>query len=453
MSTPSPHVLIVGAGIAGLFLGILLERARIPYTIYERSDTVRPLGSVMSLNVNILPALEQAGLYEELLKFSFMTPGMHIYNEDMSKIQFIQYKGFQEMVGYDYLVFSRPRFYDLLLSKIPPGRIQFNKRVLAIKHLAEGGVSIAFSDNTSQIGDIVVGADGAYSGVRQSMYRSLEDNGLLPQSDGQRLRIRYLTMFGTTDPLDDNEYQDLKDDFSHFRYYIGQGRPHTWSTFTVPEKKICWGIQVQVSTSCADDMAFRNTSWSSEGNELMIKEIRDLPTIYGPVSRFIDATPQDRISHAFMEEKMFETWFHERTVLIGDGQGAVNALQDAVILANCLYEIANKASSENITAAFQSYKDQRYTRVKFQFKSSSFRAKLLFGQTMTSCMLRQLILSYMSKSSMRKDALREAVYRPQCTFLPLTPPRGIHPVLPQMISKRYAEEQERARQSECAVAI
>ncbi|KAG0314929.1 hypothetical protein BGZ99_007763, partial [Dissophora globulifera] len=393
MSTPSPHVLIVGAGIAGLFLGILLERARIPYTIYERSDTVRPLGSVMSLNVNILPALEQVGLYEELLKFSFMTPGMHIYNEDMSKIQFIQYKGFQEMVGYDYLVFSRPRFYDLLLSKIPPGRIQFNKRVLAIKHLAEGGVSIAFSDNTSQIGDIVVGADGAYSGVRQSMYKSLEENGLLPQSDSQGLKIRYLTMFGTTDPLDDNEYQDLKDDFSHFRYYIGQGRPHT----------------VQVSTSSANDMAFRNTSWSSEGNELMIKEIRDLPTIYGPVSRFIDATPQDRISHVFMEEKMFETWFHERTVLIGDaahkmspsqGQGAVNALQDAVILANCLYEIANKASSENITAAFQSYKDQRYTRVKFQFKSSSFRAKLLFGQTMTSCMLRQLILSYMSKSSM-----------------------------------------------------
>lgn len=39
-----PKVLIAGAGLGGLFLGILLERAEIPYEIFERSAEIRPLG-------------------------------------------------------------------------------------------------------------------------------------------------------------------------------------------------------------------------------------------------------------------------------------------------------------------------------------------------------------------------------------------------------------------------
>lgn len=39
-----PTVLIVGAGIGGLMLGALLERADIPYAIFERTAEVKPLG-------------------------------------------------------------------------------------------------------------------------------------------------------------------------------------------------------------------------------------------------------------------------------------------------------------------------------------------------------------------------------------------------------------------------
>jgi NADPH-dependent 2,4-dienoyl-CoA reductase/sulfur reductase-like enzyme len=39
-----PKVLIAGAGLAGLVLGIYLEEAGIPYEIFERTAEIKPLG-------------------------------------------------------------------------------------------------------------------------------------------------------------------------------------------------------------------------------------------------------------------------------------------------------------------------------------------------------------------------------------------------------------------------
>jgi len=46
MATPAtkPRVLIAGAGIGGIVLAIILEKAHIPYEIFERSTETRLLG-------------------------------------------------------------------------------------------------------------------------------------------------------------------------------------------------------------------------------------------------------------------------------------------------------------------------------------------------------------------------------------------------------------------------
>jgi hypothetical protein len=48
-----PRVIIVGAGIAGVFLGILLDRAKIPYEIYERAVSVKQLGTSVTSNSSL----------------------------------------------------------------------------------------------------------------------------------------------------------------------------------------------------------------------------------------------------------------------------------------------------------------------------------------------------------------------------------------------------------------
>ena len=61
------------------------------------------------------------------------------------------------------------------------------------------------------------------------------------------------------------------------------------------------------------------------------------------------------------------------------GQGAVCAMQDAVILANCLYDLET-LSPQSIERAFQEYKEQRYGPVKEQFQNSKINAIFLYGQ-------------------------------------------------------------------------
>lgn len=50
---PMPHVrvIIVGAGIGGLMLGILLQRMGVTYQIFERAPKVKPLGTAWSFIV------------------------------------------------------------------------------------------------------------------------------------------------------------------------------------------------------------------------------------------------------------------------------------------------------------------------------------------------------------------------------------------------------------------
>lgn len=59
-------------------------------------------------------------------------------------------------------------------------------------------------------------------------------------------------------------------------------------------------------------------------------------------------------------------------------------MQDAVILANCLYDMAS-IYPQNITAAFTDYHNQRHEHVVSQYEISKMNAKLMYGQVGISC--------------------------------------------------------------------
>ncbi|CAO3567027.1 unnamed protein product [Mortierella alpina] len=447
-----PLVLIAGAGIGGLMLGTLLERIGIPYVIFERASKVKPLGSAMSLKVNILPVFEQLGLYEELMKISYPTPALSLFNQDMTKMGEVSYEGQQEVVGYPSVIFKRPKLYELLYKQVPTSKILLGKKILRVTE-DEDKVTIHCSDNTQYEGDILVGADGAYSSVRQNLYKHLDDKGLLPRSDKEDFAVGYTCMVGVTEPQDPEKYPHLKDEFVHFQTVLGD-RGLSWGVANVPNNEITWTLIDQFgSQDESKAQIFRNSEWGPEANSAMLKEFYDFPCPYGgKMGDMFDATPSDLISKVYLEEKLFETWYHGRVVLLGDaahkmlpgaGQGAINAMQDAVILSNCLYGLPD-TSSKSITAAFKDYFEQRYEQAKLRIEQSRSTTKVMAGKTLTDKLLRTIMLNYMPKRIQSMSFAKTSAYRPQIAWLPQVKARGTGPVLPQKPSRRYAKEQESA---------
>ncbi|KAF9151514.1 hypothetical protein BGX20_005390, partial [Mortierella sp. AD010] len=166
VNDPIPTVLIVGGGIGGLMLGAILESADIPYHILERATEYRPLGSAMVVTGNILPVFEQLGIYEDLKRVTMPHVSTDVYDMDLNILGGLGSKGHKIACGYDVLTIARPKLYDVILRKVPAHKISMGKKVLRTKE-HDNKVIVYCSDNTEYEGRILVGADGAYSAVRQ----------------------------------------------------------------------------------------------------------------------------------------------------------------------------------------------------------------------------------------------------------------------------------------------
>ncbi|KAF9314743.1 hypothetical protein BGZ91_005935 [Linnemannia elongata] len=104
-----PTVIIVGAGLGGVMLGALLEKADIPYLIVERAMTVKPLGSALAVGSSMVPVFEQMGIDKEYLALGKRVRYSMFIKESQEKLLALDYSSAEEF-------------------QIPASKIHFGKR-------------------------------------------------------------------------------------------------------------------------------------------------------------------------------------------------------------------------------------------------------------------------------------------------------------------------------------
>ncbi|KAG0280056.1 hypothetical protein BGZ95_011435 [Linnemannia exigua] len=177
---PDPCIVIVGAGIAGLSLAIMLERAGMRrYVILERAPEYRSFGSAIVLSAMMLRCFEQLGMLDELIAVSKPMTGAVFLDENMKYIGSLPSIFIGQRYGYFNIILPRPEFHRILQSRVPLNKVYFSKKVLEVTQTSERA-KIRCSDNSIYHADIVIGADGAYSGIRQSIYRSILSDSRRP---------------------------------------------------------------------------------------------------------------------------------------------------------------------------------------------------------------------------------------------------------------------------------
>jgi salicylate hydroxylase len=69
---------------------------------------------------------------------------------------------------------QRKRLQDALLAHIPDGSLKLAKKLTALEDLGPEGVMLYFADETASLADLVVGADGIRSVVRDSVWKNYQ---------------------------------------------------------------------------------------------------------------------------------------------------------------------------------------------------------------------------------------------------------------------------------------
>ncbi|KAF9365856.1 hypothetical protein BGX34_007944 [Mortierella sp. NVP85] len=415
-------VTIVGGGIGGLALANMFEKAGISYIVLEKATHIRALGASLGLDASSLPVMEQLGLLNDFYEASNPVRHFNFYNDSIKPIGMIDFSDLEEIGGYPAIILDRPAFYNILLKNLPKHKIHYNKRVLSVTHNEEGA-TVGCADGSTYLSDIVVGADGAYSAVRQNIYRNLKQQGMLPASDDKPLGYNQHCLVGVTEPMDPEQYPMLKNDFADFDVIIPKSEPFYAIYMTLPGNRISWAVIQNVAKGNAEKgEGFRFSEWGPEATLEMANFVRHLRNPYNAtLGDIIDKSPN--ISKIMLEEKFYETWYDGRVVLLGDGLGASLAILEAVHLCNLLVDMP-KVSQRNITKVFSTYFAQRSSIARAGLSKSRQFGKVMGDRGPVSQLVRKLFLGHMPSKLQRLANIQRIHFRPQLHFLPQIPNRG-----------------------------
>jgi 2-polyprenyl-6-methoxyphenol hydroxylase-like FAD-dependent oxidoreductase len=173
---PSPKIAIIGAGPSGLTLATILQKNRIPFIVYDLaiSPNVRNQGGTLDLHpTGGQLALREAGLWEEFAKGARPESDVLKLVQNNGEVLWDENGPDAHPVKEEEKFNNRPEIdravlMEILLAAVNPESVQWGKKLDRAVPALNGTLDLHFTDGSCHQGfDLVVGADGAWSKVRQ----------------------------------------------------------------------------------------------------------------------------------------------------------------------------------------------------------------------------------------------------------------------------------------------
>ncbi len=159
-------IAIIGAGIAGLTLANLIKKnSEHEFMLYEKQESLSlDEGFGIQLSTNGTKILNKIGFEKISSENIFYPKGVDFYNIKNKKICDLDLTQFNTS-KYKYTTLQRSTLIEFLKDDIYTQHLRFGKKIKEVSEL-KGKVLIKFDDNTNDLVDIVVGADGIFSTTR-----------------------------------------------------------------------------------------------------------------------------------------------------------------------------------------------------------------------------------------------------------------------------------------------
>ena len=308
-------IAVVGAGIGGLTVAALLQEQGHEVKVFEKNQDLSEVGAGIGIGGNVIDKLHNHDLAKGIKNAGQFIDTMAIADDAGTTLSKIKLK--RNTVN---LTLERQTLLDTIQSYVQSSSIYTGYQVLNVENDANK-VTLHFDKHEAETFDLCIGADGIHSSVRASV------------APNTKVNYQGYTVFrGLV-----NDVQ-LKANNMATEYWSKQGRV---GIVPLLNNKVYWFISINAK--------LQDTQYQTYGKPHLQARFNHFPN---EVREVLDKQSETGILlHNIYDLKPLKTFVYQRTVLLGDaahattpnlGQGAGQAMEDAIVLANCIesYEFA-----------------------------------------------------------------------------------------------------------------
>jgi 2-polyprenyl-6-methoxyphenol hydroxylase-like FAD-dependent oxidoreductase len=163
-------VLISGAGVAGPTLAFWLKAAGLEPTLVERAPTLRSSGYVIDFWGLGYEIAERMGLASEINRIGYHMRELRIVDSRGKRVTGFGTSVFRELTGGRFVTLGRGDLSRLLFKNIKGTTdVLFGDEIVSLKEDANG-VRVQFKHADERQFDLMIGADGLHSKVRELIF-------------------------------------------------------------------------------------------------------------------------------------------------------------------------------------------------------------------------------------------------------------------------------------------
>jgi salicylate hydroxylase len=336
------RVLIAGVGIGSLTAALALRQAGLDAHVYEQASVLREVGAGVAISPNAVKVLHRLGLAQALQSVGVVSDSMDSRDWQTGAVlgRVPLADAAVKRWGAPFYHLHRADLHDALRAALGDKHITLGARCVAV---AQHGttVELRFADGREAAGELLIGADGIHSVVRDHVAgpdrpiwsRQISWRGLAPATVGHEvgLEVRHHSFWGPRKIF--------------VCFYVSAGRLVNWVGNT------------------QSDEDWHEESWSARGDRDEV--LRLFAGWHSEVQALIAGTEQV-FKWALFDRPPLETWTRGRVTLLGDAahpmlpymaQGASQSIEDAFVLARCL-----AADREDPQRAIERYAARRRER-------------------------------------------------------------------------------------------
>lgn len=362
-------IAIIGGGIGGLTTALALKQNGLKVTVYESTNEIKPVGAGIVMANNAMQIFDKLGVRQKIENAGRKISNIKITDTQLSTISDGNLDKFERKFGVYNVAIHRADLQRILAEEIGFENIQLSKRVLKIDQSSD--YTLTFEDGTSAKHEVIIGADGIKSTVRNQLF------------GGGTIR---------------NTKQRCWRGVSEFE----------WASKYNEEAIEAWGKGKRFGFVKIND---KKVYWYAVINESLMKDnasILDLFKEFHPeILQMISETPKDKIIfNDIIDLYPIHKWYNGKVCLIGDaahattpnmGQGACQAVEDAYVIGKLFKQ------GKSVEDIFFQYERLRMKKAHFIVNASWRIGKIAHFENNFAVWLRNTLLKTIPESVNEKQ--------------------------------------------------